>query len=163
MQTLNWLESHVGSLEEGIELANKFHWFITVVEGTSGEKWFVKSGEIVIFSTHSKDALDAFLYGIGLAYSVIPDDLFDDLCQKTDEDFEGSKSMTWEEIREQYPNRWVVLQALGASIEHGKLVVPTMKFVGEFDQQAGDALDYATQMQRTYPQREYFFCIHQGR
>jgi hypothetical protein len=83
MQKMHWLESHVGTLEDGIQIINKFHWFLTVVEGKSGKQWFVKSGEEVIFSTDSKSAIDAFLYGMSLAYAGIPDPLFDRLVEET--------------------------------------------------------------------------------
>lgn len=83
MQQMKWLETHVGSLEDGVELINKFHWFLTIVEGKSGKQWFVKSGESVIFSADSREAVDAFLYGMALAYSGIPDPLFDRLVEAT--------------------------------------------------------------------------------
>ena len=73
MQTLDWLESHVGDLDQAIALANQYHWNLTIVE--HDDRCFVKGGEKVLFSSKSKEALQAFLYGMGLAYSVIPDEL----------------------------------------------------------------------------------------
>lgn len=85
MQTLNWLESHIGSIDDGLQLINRFHWFLSIVEADRGNKkrWFVKGGEKVIFSADSREAVDAFLYGMSLAYAGIPDPLFDQLVEAT--------------------------------------------------------------------------------
>ncbi len=53
MQEMPWLESHIGSLEKGIERINRYYWSLEVVEGTSGQQWFVKGGEAEIFRTDS--------------------------------------------------------------------------------------------------------------
>lgn len=91
MQTLNWLATHVGSLDDGIQRINRFHWFLSIVQVASSDKetpyWYVKGGEKVIFSADSREAVDAFLYGMSLAYAVIPDPLFDKLVEATN-DFE---------------------------------------------------------------------------
>ena len=36
-------------------------------------------GESLILQTDSKEAVDAFLYGLGLAYSVLPESVFEQL------------------------------------------------------------------------------------
>lgn len=74
--TMNWLDSHVGSMEEGIELIKKLFWPISYFRAEDGS-WYVMSAESVILSTDSRETLDAFLYGMGLAYAGIPDDLLD--------------------------------------------------------------------------------------
>jgi hypothetical protein len=91
MQTLNLLDTHVGSIDDGIQLINRFHWFlsverVTVIEGGI-PYWYVKGGESVIFSADTREAVDAFLYGMSLAYAVIPPPLFDRLVEATN-DFE---------------------------------------------------------------------------
>lgn len=68
-----------GTLQGGIKYANELYWNISVYEGKSGQQWFVKAGESTIFKTDSKECLDAFLYGLGLAYSVLPGPVFDQL------------------------------------------------------------------------------------
>jgi hypothetical protein len=83
MQTLNWLETHVGTLEDGIQLINRFHWFLSVVEVKGKPYWVVKAGEKVIFGADTRNAVDAFLYGMSLAYAVIPDSLFDQMVEAT--------------------------------------------------------------------------------
>lgn len=78
--TMNWLESHVGSLDKGVELARRLFWPLHVERETN--KWFVMSAEQVILSSDSEEVVNAFLYGMGLAYAGIPDDIFDDVAKK---------------------------------------------------------------------------------
>ncbi len=63
-----------GSLEGGIELANRLDWGLSVQ--MSGEDFVVSSGNEPILRTESKDALQSFIYGLGLAYAVLPEELF---------------------------------------------------------------------------------------
>ncbi len=69
-----------GTLEGGIALANDLYWNISIVE--SKQQWFVLGGEKVIFKTDSHEALEAFLYGMGLAYGAIPEQAFQNLCEE---------------------------------------------------------------------------------
>ena len=66
-----------GSLEGGIELANRLDWGLSVQ--MSGEDFVVSSGNEPIIRTESKDALQSFIYGLGLAYAILPDQLFNSL------------------------------------------------------------------------------------
>ena len=80
MQTLNWLDTHIGTIEEARELINRFCWNLKVAE--SDGRWYVTTGneeKTVIFSADTRDAVDSFLYGMALAYSGIPGHLFDAL------------------------------------------------------------------------------------
>jgi len=70
MQELHWLETHVGSIEKGVELINQFYWNLTVVAG--GDQWIVRAGDTPIFRADTHEAVDAFLYGMALGYSIIP-------------------------------------------------------------------------------------------
>ncbi len=63
-----------GSLEGGIELANRLDWGLSVQ--MSGEDFVVSSGNEPILRTESKDALQSFIYGLGLAYAILPEELF---------------------------------------------------------------------------------------
>ncbi|MBZ0315977.1 MAG: hypothetical protein K8L91_06130 [Anaerolineae bacterium] len=72
MQRLPYLETHQGSIENCITLADRFYWNITVVEKNG--KWAVLGGEKMMFGSDSREAVDAFLYGLGLAYSIIPEE-----------------------------------------------------------------------------------------
>lgn len=68
-----------GNLEGGIDLANRLDWGLTV--RMAGDSWVVSSGEEPILRTESKDALQSFIYGLGLAYAILPDELFSNLEQ----------------------------------------------------------------------------------
>ena len=66
-----------GNLEGGIELANRLDWGLSVQ--MSGEEFVVSSGNEPILRTESKDALQTFIYGLGLAYAILPDTVFNAL------------------------------------------------------------------------------------
>jgi len=76
MNDLLMLEKYFpgGGLEGGIELANRLDWGLTVQ--MAGLDYVVSSGDDPILRTESKDALQTFLYGLGLAYAVLPENLF---------------------------------------------------------------------------------------
>jgi hypothetical protein len=42
-----------------------------------GQLWMVTAGDPVIFVADNRPAVDSFLYGLALAYSVLPDHLID--------------------------------------------------------------------------------------
>jgi len=63
-----------GKLEGGIALANRLDWGLSVQ--MSGNDYVVSSGNEPILRTESKDALQSFIYGMGLAYAVLPENLF---------------------------------------------------------------------------------------
>lgn len=75
MLDLLWL-NHLpdDSLEGGIKLANQLYWNITVAGNE--HRWVIRAGEAVILRTDSRDVADAFLYGLGLAYGVLPEEVF---------------------------------------------------------------------------------------
>jgi len=79
MNDLLMLEKYFpgGSLEGGIELANRLDWGLSVQ--MAGDEFVVSSGNEPIIRTESKDALQSFIYGLGLAYAVLPDELFSSL------------------------------------------------------------------------------------
>lgn len=63
-----------GTLEGGIELANRLDWGLAVQ--MAGLEYVVSSGDQPILRTESKDVLQAFIYGLGLAYAILPEELF---------------------------------------------------------------------------------------
>ena len=80
MQTLNRLESDLGSIETAVQMLNQdFCWDINIVE--IHKKLVVKSGETVIFSCDSNESLEAFLYGMGLSIKGIPEPFFSQLSK----------------------------------------------------------------------------------
>lgn len=79
MNELLMLEKYfpAGTLEGGIELANRLDWGLSV--RMAGESYVVSSGDEPILRTESKDALQSFIYGLGLAYAILPEELFKNL------------------------------------------------------------------------------------
>ncbi len=69
-----------GNLEGGVELANKLGWGLSV--RMAGDGYVVTSGDEVILRVEDKDALQAFNYGIGLAYAILPKEVFDSLVEE---------------------------------------------------------------------------------
>jgi hypothetical protein len=67
----HWLESHLESLDKAQEIANEFLWNITIVKRE--ETWIVYSGDRKLLSSTDRNVVDAFLYGLGLSYAVIPE------------------------------------------------------------------------------------------
>jgi hypothetical protein len=83
------------TIEECIQFANRFFWNISVVHGENGQIW-VRAGEKAIFYADNTDAVEAFLYGMGLAYSVLSPEMAID--------FGKSMGFSEEEIKEmQHP------------------------------------------------------------
>jgi hypothetical protein len=80
MLEMHWLDPHHlpnGTLIGGLELANQLYWNLSIVQTES--EWYVYGGEKVILRTDSRDAVDAFLYGMGLAYGILPEYIFKQL------------------------------------------------------------------------------------
>ncbi len=73
MQELLWMKESNGlsSIQDCINFANRFLWNLSVVQGESGTI-AVLAGNQAIFAADNAPALEAFLYGMGLAYSVMP-------------------------------------------------------------------------------------------
>ena len=82
MQERSFLPSHIGSEKEITEIINKFHWNISCEK--SGNLWIVKGGEKVLLRTDSHESLDAFLYGMALAYSVLPQSTVEHFAEQFD-------------------------------------------------------------------------------
>ena len=58
------------TLEGAIRLLNELQWNIRVVEAENSLS--AGGGHKLLFKTTSREAVDAFLYGLALAYSVLP-------------------------------------------------------------------------------------------
>jgi hypothetical protein len=87
MQELCWLERSIGSIEKAMDLANSLYWNLTVRNYTTDDgepRWTVPGGEAVIFRTDSRQAVDAFLYGLGLAYAVLPESIIQHIREELD-------------------------------------------------------------------------------
>ena len=91
MHEFLWLDSHHmppnGTLEDGIAHANRLEWNITWAG--DGALWGVWAGEGLMLRTDSKEVAEAFLYGLGLAYAILPDAMFQSLERNMQHLLEG--------------------------------------------------------------------------
>ena len=78
MLELPWLD-HLpdANIESGMQRVNQLYWNITFA--SNGQRSIAKAGEDVILRTDSQEALQAFLYGMSLAYNVFPKEVFERL------------------------------------------------------------------------------------
>jgi hypothetical protein len=60
-------------IEGAIGLLNELKWSISVVK--NDETWSVAGGHRLILKTSSREAVDALLYGLALAYSMLPESI----------------------------------------------------------------------------------------
>jgi hypothetical protein len=58
-------------------LLNELKWSISVTEAHS--TWSVAAGHRLILKTSSREAVDALLYGLALAYSVLPKSILEQI------------------------------------------------------------------------------------
>ncbi len=70
--------------------------------------------------------------------------------------------MTWEEVREHFPQRWVVVEAFGAYTEKGLRVIPQFEVVGAFADDPKPAYEHYMRLHHAAPDREYYF-LHTSR
>jgi hypothetical protein len=76
MQELPMLDEIPGnSIESAIRFLDELKWSIRIVE-TDGT-WRVAAGHRLVLKSSSRDAVDALLYGLALAYSVLPKPILD--------------------------------------------------------------------------------------
>jgi len=78
MQELRWMEplpDH--TMEGGLRLLDELKWNITVTEGD--QHWYVNGGHVRLLKASSRESLDAFLYGLALAYSAMPREILSQL------------------------------------------------------------------------------------
>ncbi len=69
--------------------------------------------------------------------------------------------MQWREIRDHYPNRWLLLEALAAHTEAEKRIVDELAIVGAFADSAS-ALRRYRDLHHESPTRE-FYVLHMSR
>ncbi len=84
---MDWLETHIGNMKEALAVAKKFSWKLSIDKGN--EMVRIYDGEAQIIASDNEDCIDAFLYGLALAYVTIPEPyhtkLMEDLREWTDE------------------------------------------------------------------------------
>ena len=76
MQELSMVKHIPGGNPEGaVDFLNELKWNIRIVESENTFK--VGGGHKLLLKTSSREAVDAFLYGLALAYSVLPKSILD--------------------------------------------------------------------------------------
>jgi hypothetical protein len=72
MQELKWLEGlPEQSLDAGVRLLNELAWNLQIREIDGA--WFVNAGHKLLLKTSSREAVEALLYGLAIAYSTLPE------------------------------------------------------------------------------------------
>jgi hypothetical protein len=69
-----------GSIEDAKALLASVWWLIEIER--FDDAWVVKAGEQQLLITSSEDAVQTFIYGMALAYSMIPADLLDEVRRR---------------------------------------------------------------------------------
>ena len=69
--------------------------------------------------------------------------------------------MRWEEIRQRYPDQWLLVEAIKADSVAGKRIVEQLSVVSEFPDSVVALKDYA-QLHREAPERE-LYVLHTSR
>ena len=64
-------------INDAITIANKMWWNISIEENKG--IWLVYGGDQVFFESSNKETVEAFILGLGVAYAVIPDQIFENL------------------------------------------------------------------------------------
>ncbi len=70
--------------------------------------------------------------------------------------------MNWQEIREQYPHRWLVVEAFGAYTEGAHRIVNHLEVVGVFEEDWKPAWEHYKRLHQAAKEREYYF-LHTDR
>lgn len=67
--------------------------------------------------------------------------------------------MNWNDIRQQYPNQWVLIEALAASSVDGKRILDTIAFIKDFNGDWRAAWAEYDRLHAENSQRE-FYVVH---
>jgi hypothetical protein len=70
--------------------------------------------------------------------------------------------MTWDEVRNQYPHSWVIVEAVNAYTENGKRIISELRLVEPFNDDWHDAWEYYKQIHDKDKYREYY-VLHTDR
>ena len=69
--------------------------------------------------------------------------------------------MQWEEIRQNYPHQWLLVEAIKARTESGKRIIEQLTVVNNFDDSL-KAMNSYKQLHQQFPERE-FYVVHTDR
>ena len=64
--------------------------------------------------------------------------------------------MTWQQIRQQYPNQWVLMEAWEARVEQGHRILDRLSVIESVDD-GNEALRRYQKLHTEFPQREIVF------
>jgi hypothetical protein len=64
--------------------------------------------------------------------------------------------MIWEDIRQQYPDRWVIVEALNAFTQDGQRIIPELRLVNAFGSDWREAWESYKQIHHADKNREYY-------
>lgn len=70
--------------------------------------------------------------------------------------------MTWEKIRNEFPHRWLVVEAIDAYTEGGKRIIPELQLVEVFNDDWHDAWECYKRVHAADIWREYYY-LHTDR
>ncbi|MBZ0278123.1 MAG: hypothetical protein K8I60_18395 [Anaerolineae bacterium] len=70
--------------------------------------------------------------------------------------------MNWQEIREKYPHRWLVVEAYDAYTEKGKRIIDHLEVVGVFEDDWKPAWEHYNSLHHADKWREYY-VLHTDR
>ena len=81
MSNWNLIEVYLpDGLSSAIEVANKM--FRNIEVNKNEDTWCVWTGEKLSFKSSNYETVEAFVLGLGLAYAVIPEDVFKNLLDE---------------------------------------------------------------------------------
>jgi len=72
-----------GTLDGAIQAANRLGW--NIAWHGSETEWQVWGGEKTLLKTSSREAAEAFLYGLGIAYALLPEEVYEQLTHLIDQ------------------------------------------------------------------------------
>ncbi len=70
--------------------------------------------------------------------------------------------MTWQEIRQKYPHRWVLVEALDAFTQGESRIIPTLQMVASFGDDWREVWEAYKQVHHADKWREYYY-LHTDR
>lgn len=63
--------------------------------------------------------------------------------------------MTWEEVKNIFPDKWVLIEAVNAKTEGDKRIINSMDVISSFDD-GSTALKKYTELHKSHKEREYY-------
>ncbi len=66
--------------------------------------------------------------------------------------------MRWQEARKQYPNRWLIIEALEAHSDFGKRILEELTVINTFKEASPAMKDYSS-LHKQFPARE-MYVVH---